>query len=181
MKYRRFHSPLHSASGRARLSQRREALVYIVLGVLWASGIGWLAFHYLLRQTSEFGLLPHPLEAWWLRLHGAAAFATLWLIGLLWAIHLVPAWKVRRRFSGIVLAVLLAVLVLSGYLLYYASGDSARAVISLLHWIVGAALPLALLPHVVRGRHARIANDELTGLRQAKSAPSSGAFGFHRE
>ncbi len=163
MKHRRFHSPLHPVSGRARLSQRREALVYIVLGVLWASGIGWLAFHYLLLQTTEFGLLPHPLEAWWLRLHGAAAFATLWLIGLLWAIHLVPAWKMRRRISGIALAVLLAVLVLSGYLLYYAGGDDARAVIALLHWIIGAALPLALLPHVLRRRRGGIAHYEGTG------------------
>ncbi|MEO6341749.1 MAG: hypothetical protein ABIO49_01245 [Dokdonella sp.] len=147
------------------MSQRREALVYIILGVLWASGIGWLVFHYFLYQTTEFGLLPHPLETWWLRLHGAAAFATLWLIGLLWAIHLVPAWKARRRTSGIVLGVLLAVLVLSGYLLYYASGDDARVAIALLHWIIGAALPLAVLPHVLRGRHARIAHDEVTGSR----------------
>lgn len=165
MKHRRFHAPVHPASGRARLSQRREALVYIVLGVLWASGIGWLAFHYFLRQTTEFGLLPHPLEAWWLRLHGAAAFATLWLIGLLWAIHLLPAWKSRRRISGIALTLLLAVLVLSGYFLYYASGDDARAVIALLHWITGAALPLAVLPHVLRGRLARVAHEEMKGSR----------------
>lgn len=154
MKHRRFHSPLHPASGRARLSARREALVYIILGVLWASGIGWLLFHYFLGQTTEFGALPHPLESWWLRLHGAAAFATLWLIGLLWAIHVVPAWKARRRVSGIVLGALLALLVVSGYLLYYASGDDARAAIALVHWIFGVALPLAVLPHVLRGRRA---------------------------
>lgn len=165
MKHRRFQLPVHPVSGRARLPQRREALVYIILGVLWASGIGWLVVHYFLRQVTEFGLLPNPLEAWWLRLHGAAAFATLWLIGLLWAIHLVPAWKTRRRISGIVLAVLLAVLALSGYLLYYASDDDARAAIALLHWIIGAALPLALLPHVLRGRHTRITHDELKESR----------------
>lgn len=150
MKHRRFHA--HAAAGRARLPLRREITVYVVLGVLWGSGIGWLAFHYFLRQTGEFGELPHPLEAWWLRLHGAAAFASLWLIGLLWTIHLVPAWKSRRRASGIVLGVAMAVLVLSGYLLYYASNDELHAATALLHWIVGAALPLCLLPHVLRGR-----------------------------
>jgi hypothetical protein len=65
---------------------------------------------------------------------------------------LVPAWKNRRRASGIVLAGVMAVLVLSGYLLYYASDDALRATTALLHWIIGAALPLSLLPHVLRGR-----------------------------
>jgi hypothetical protein len=150
MKHRRFHAP--AATGRARLSPRREITVYVVLGVLWGSGIGWLVFHYFLRQAGEFGELPHPLEAWWLRLHGAAAFATLWLSGLLWAVHLVPAWKSRRRASGIALAIVLTVLVPSGYLLYYAADDALRAATALLHWLIGAALPLALLPHVLRGR-----------------------------
>lgn len=172
MKRRRFHSPAHPGSGRARLSPRREALVYIILGVLWASGIGWLVFHYFLRQATEFGLLPHPLETWWLRLHGAAAFATLWLIGVLWAIHLVPAWKARRRLSGVALTALLALLALSGYLLYYASGDDARAAIALLHWIIGAALPLALLPHVLSGRSARITHYETTESSKVQSRAS---------
>ena len=156
MKHRRFLSPKHPAAGRARLSQRREMLVYVIFSVLWASGVGWLVFHNFLRQPGEFGELPHPSEAWWLRLHGAASFATLWLIGVLWAVHLVPAWKARRRASGIVLSVVLAVLVLSGYLLYYASGDEARGIIALVHWIIGAALPLFVLPHVLRGRHVMI-------------------------
>jgi len=128
-------------------------LVYAILGVLWASGIGWLVFHYFLRQAGEFGELPHPFEAWWLRLHGAAGFATLWLLGLLWVVHLVPGWKVRRRPSGVVLGSLFGVLVVSGYCLYYAGGDESRAVIALVHWLVGAALPVFLLPHVLRGRH----------------------------
>ena len=155
MKHRRFQQPAHPASARTRLSLRREALVYGVFGLLWISGVGWLVFHYFLRLASEFGEMPHPLEAWWLRLHGAGAFAGLWLIGLLWAIHLVPGWKSRRRPSGVVLSALTAVLVLSGYLLYYAGGDRVHAVVALAHWLVGLALPLPLLLHGVRGRRAR--------------------------
>jgi len=153
MKLRRFHSPTHPTAARARLSPRRERLVYVVFGLLWASGVGWLAFHYFLRQSGEFGEMPNPLEPWWLRLHGAAAFAGLWLIGLLWAIHLVPAWKARRRSSGIVLGVATALLVLSGYLIYYVGDEGARDAIVLAHWLVGLALPLPLLLHALRGRH----------------------------
>ncbi|MEO7062976.1 MAG: hypothetical protein ABI082_04275 [Dokdonella sp.] len=163
MKLHRFQSP---HAGRARLPPRREALVHVVLGTVWISGVGWLVFHYFLRQASEFGELPHPLETWWLRLHGAAAFATLWLLGMLWVIHLVPGWRARRRSSGIVLAGMLALLSVSGYLLYYAGGDDARAAIALVHWVVGAALPLFLLPHVLRGRQPRSQGNARTTRRR---------------
>ena len=154
MKHRRFHQPAQPASTRARLSRRREVLVYAVFGLLWISGGGWLVFHYFLQQIGEFGALPNPLETWWLRLHGAAAFASLWLLGLLWPIHLVPGWKSRRRPSGVVLSVFIAVLVLSGYLLYYAGGDRVHEVVALVHWLVGLALAAPLLLHGLRGRRA---------------------------
>lgn len=159
MKHRRvdlatlaLHKP---ATGRARLSRRREALVHVVLGTLWLSGVAWLVFHHFLRVPGEFGELPHPLESWWLRLHGAAAFAALWLLGVLWPTHLLPAWRSRRRASGIVLAAFLAVLVASGWLLYY-GGEETRGAVSLLHWIGGLALALPLLWHALRGRSARV-------------------------
>ena len=129
--------------------------MYGVFAVLWCSGAAWLVLRYLLRPTSEFGELPNPLEAWSLRVHGAAAFATLWLLGMLWAIHLAPAWKARRRTSGIVLGAIAGLLVLSGYLLYYAGGDAVREWVAWLHWGIGLALPLPLLVHALRGRTAR--------------------------
>lgn len=153
MKHRRYHHPGHPTSTKGRLSRRREVLVYVVLGTLWASGAGWLIFHYFLHQASEFGELPHPLEAWWLRLHGAAAFAALWLLGLLWAVHLVPAWNARRRSSGIVLSAITAMLAVSGYLIYYVGAESARAWIVLAHWLLGLAVIVPLLLHALRGRH----------------------------
>jgi len=73
----------------------------------------------------------------------------------LWAIPLLPGWKSRRRSSGVVLSVLTAVLVLSGYLLYSPVADRVHAVLALAHWLVGLALPLPLLLHGLRGRRAR--------------------------
>lgn len=73
----------------------------------------------------------------------------MWLLGLLRPTHLLPAWRARRRASGIVLAVGMAVLVASGWLLYY-GGEETRGAISLLHWILGLALALPLLRHALR-------------------------------
>jgi branched-subunit amino acid transport protein len=148
IKHRRFHVQ----PARGRLGARREALVWTVLGVVWASGVAWLVVRYGLRARGEFGELPHPLEPWWMRVHGAAAMAALWLGGLLWAVHVLPAWRAHRRISGIVLGVILATLAASGYLLYYLGDEGARSSVALVHWIVGLAVPLPFLVHALRRR-----------------------------
>jgi hypothetical protein len=155
MKHRRFHPPVHASATKGRLSPRRERLVHAGLGALWASGVGWLVFRYFLRGTSEFGELPHPAQAWWLCLHGAAAFFALWLFGVLWPTHVVPAWKSRRRISGIVVGVIALWLVLSGFLLYYVADERARMLVAWGHWAAGLATPIPFLWHALRGRRPR--------------------------
>ena len=77
---RRRHMP--HAHG-LRLASRHRGLAYATFAAIWFTGILWLIFHYFLQRQGEFGAEPHPLEAWWLRLHGAVAFVVLWLAGLL--------------------------------------------------------------------------------------------------
>ena len=137
----------HGARG--RLTRVRRVAVYWICAMLWVSGAGWLVFRHFMRTSGEFGELPHPLEVWWLRLHGAAAFASLWLIGLLWAVHIMPAWRTRRRSSGIVLALLAVLLIASGWWLYY-GGESMRDGIACLHWILGLGAIMPLLVHVLK-------------------------------
>jgi len=132
----------------ARLTWLRRFGVNTVGLLVWASGVGWLVFHYFLQQKGEFGPEPHPLEPWWLKLHGATGFAALWTVGLLWAVHIVNGWTSgRRRWTGSVMFVLLCVLILTGYLLYYVGDVPARPVISLTHWIGGLVLPASYLLH----------------------------------
>lgn len=140
---------------RPHLTRRRKLAIYAVVGATWGSGVAWLIFHYLLVRQGEFGPQPHPLEPWSLALHGACAFAALWLGGLLWPTHIVPWWTGgKRRSSGIVLIVMAGVLIVSGYLLYYTGGDGARGWIELSHWMVGLLLAIALLVHALRsGRY----------------------------
>jgi len=127
---------------------RHRYLVWpIVLGV-WLSGALWLVFHDFLMRPGEFGLTAHPLEQWWLRAHGAFAFASLWLLGFLSVAHVGGRWAWRRqRRSGLVLLAVYIWLVLTGYLLYYAGGDAFRAAVSLGHWTVGLAALIFLLLH----------------------------------
>ena len=139
-----------------RLSRRHRALLYSCVGVLFATGVLWLAFHYLWRGSGEFGDLPHPAESWMLELHGAAAMVFLMLLGSLVRGHMRLGWKTRRnRWSGGVLTGGSAVLVLTGWALYYVGNESARSWISVAHWSFGLAAPALFIAHILFGRAAR--------------------------
>lgn len=136
-----------------RISRGWRWQTYIVGAGIWLSGGLWLLFHYFFVTQGEFGPAENPLTAWWLRLHGAFAFAALWIFGLLWGTHITVAWpRQRRRRSGVALVGLLLFLIVSGYLLYYVGDDKVRPVISVLHWAVGLAAPAFFLAHRLRSR-----------------------------
>jgi len=139
-----------------RLAPQQRRAVYVACTAAWLSGALWLLFHYFLRRQGEFALEPHPLEHWWLRLHGLSAFALLWIGGLLWALHVRHAlhWPQRRR-SGLAIALAFCVLAASGYLIYYADEGSLRDAIGIAHWIVGLSLIVPVLAHALPGRRLR--------------------------
>jgi hypothetical protein len=148
----KFHEPV-------RIKRGRRWLSYWIGFGLWLTGAAWLVFHYFLKVQSEFGPAENPLTHWWLAAHGLFAFATLWLFGLLWGQHIVGAWKSgRHRISGSVLFAVLAALIGSGYLLYYAGGDETRRITAIVHWGIGLAVPLIFVFH----RHRK------TMLRRAR-------------
>jgi hypothetical protein len=137
-----------SLRGPTKLPRRRRLLVYAILFGLWASGAVWLLLHEFLQRKGAFGPEPHPAEPWVLKAHGAFAFASLWLLGLLWGVHVLNGWHAaRRRWSGAVLLGVLGVLGVTGYLLYYSGDDAVRAIVSKTHWIIGLGAPALFLLH----------------------------------
>ncbi|HTY79781.1 MAG TPA: hypothetical protein VMI34_18290 [Candidatus Bathyarchaeia archaeon] len=160
----RQHAPPSPVS--LRLSRARHVSLYAVGFGLWLTGALWLVFHYGLRQPGEFGPGMHPLEPWWLRLHGAFAFGAIWMLGLLWGAHIAPGWSgSQRRRSGGWLAGSLIWLTTGGYLLYYLGNEQARSVISLLHWLPGLALPILFAAHRLSRSTGPIADQRLRPRR----------------
>jgi MFS family permease len=138
------------------LTRRRKFLIYAILVSTWLSGAIWLALHYFFPRHGEFGVEPNPFEFWMLALHGACAFAALWLAGWIWTTHIMPWWRSqRRRRSGIVLIGFSAMLILSGYLLYYASGDAFREWAGVIHWSIGLAAAIPMIVHALRSSRYR--------------------------
>ncbi len=138
-----------------RFAKPHKRVLYGVFGLLWLSGALWLGFHYFLRVPGEFGATAHPLEIWWLRLHGLMGFAMLVVIGSVLPIHTRRAWHLHKnRSTGFLMQSILLWLSLTGYALYYFATDANAVWLPLLHWVVGLALPLMLVLHIRRGRAA---------------------------
>ena len=159
------------AHGQGR--RARHLLIWGCIALL-ATGVAWLLGHGVWLQQTPFGPQPHPVVAWLLRAHGAIAWCTTLVGGVVWQVHVRPAWRaVRRRrahrrragtlqsvrrgrartVSGVLMVAALAVLLGSAIGLQYAP-EAARAWLSTTHWVLGLALAIALLWHwLARLRH----------------------------
>lgn len=154
MTRRRGLSVKHRAVGQLPVLHRR--LTYAVCGLVYASGVLWLLFHYGVAAHNDFGPARHPLESWWLRLHGAAAMGFLIVLGSLLPAHIGEAWGLRRNFStGVVMLAATAFLVITGWGLYYLGNETLRAWLSVGHWAIGAAGAPLLVVHMLVGRRQK--------------------------
>jgi cation transport ATPase len=138
---------------RIKLSPRHQSWIYATLALLFATGVLWLVAKQGLGAPGEFGETTSPLAPLSMQVHGAAAMVFLVLLGTLLPGHVRQAWNARRsRVTGGGMLVGVALLVASGYGLYYLGGEETRAVVSALHWVVGLVLPAWLVWHVRASR-----------------------------
>jgi hypothetical protein len=122
-----------------RLHPALRATLYAVLVLLVLSGALW-----------EAGFA----RAMLIKVHGAAAMASLVALGALLARHVACGWAAKKnRMTGVVMLAALLWLVVSGYLLYYAGDEGLRAYASQTHFWVGLALAGMFALH--QGRQAR--------------------------
>jgi hypothetical protein len=147
----------HKHHHESRLSRGQRIATYAAFCSAWLSGAMWLLFHYFLQRQGEFAVEPHPLEHWWLRLHGLCAFVLLWLGGLLWALHVKPGMRrPGRRQSGMTITVAFCTLAATGYCLYYVDEGALRDAAGVAHWIIGLSLAVPVAIHALPKRRASI-------------------------
>lgn len=139
-----------------RLGRWHERSIYLTGAVIFLSGLGWLVDHYLFVEPTEFGEAHAGFEPWWLRLHGAAAIAGSIALGSLLLGHISRAWRLKQNHrSGLVILSLVALLIATGYGLYYAGGEETRPWISLVHWAAGLVCGAALVVHARLGKRPK--------------------------
>lgn len=140
----------------AKLASWQIWLLTLGGGALWLSGAGWLLLHYFGQREGEFGLEMNLAEPWMMTAHGLFVIPALLGIGGMFVVHIPKGWAyVRQRVVGVVLCTVLAVLILSGELLYYAGEEALRNWASLAHWSIGLGLPAVFVWHYLSGLSQR--------------------------
>lgn len=140
----------------ARLARWQLWLLTISGSLLWLSGAAWLLLHYFGQAKGEFGPEANPLEPWMMRAHGFVLIPALLGIGGMFVAHIPKGWThPPQRVAGIALCTLLALLIASGYMLYYVGDDIVRTWTSIVHWSLGLLLPAIFIWHYLNGLRAR--------------------------
>ena len=129
-----------------RLPASLRATLYATGLIVAASGVTWLFARDGARRLAAASM----------QVHGSAAMALLVVIGAVAALHAPVGWRERKnRVSGALFTTALAVLAITGALLYYAGDDGARSAASVLHWSVGCAALVLGGAHVWLGQRSR--------------------------
>ena len=129
-----------------RLPVSLRAALYAAGLLVAASGVIWL----FAREGSR------RLAVACMQVHGSAAMVLLVLIGAVAALHAPAGWRERKnRASGASFAGVLAVLLLTGALLYYLGDEGVRSVSGTVHWTLGCAALVLGAVHVWLGRRSR--------------------------
>lgn len=136
-----------------QLSPRHKRWFYAVAVTLFLSGAAWVLFGWLAERDEARAEWLRSLKPWALQLHGAAAMALLVALGILIPLHIRRAWQARRnRTNGAFFVTVTALLVATGYGLYYFGDDRWRSAASWIHLILGFAAPVLLALHIWLGR-----------------------------
>lgn len=138
-----------------RWSLHLAALLTGATGLIY----GWLRYYG--QRAGEFGLEAHPLQATLQHLHVLAAPLLVFALGMLVRGHVLPMWRGGKpggRASGVLLALILAPMALSGYIVQVAVEPRWRLLFA---WIHGVLSLLFLMGYGVH---------QLAALRQPRAA-----------
>jgi len=134
---------------KTRLKPLQRRALYLASSLLWLSGALWLYYKYFGQVQGDYGMQAPAAQPILLEIHGAAAMAFLILLGTLLVDHVPLGWKHKEhRLSGVSLLSTAAVLILTGWGLYYIGSSSVRHWTSLVHWTLGLASAPILWMHV---------------------------------
>ena len=135
-------------SHHVRLSPGQRLSIYGIVGALWLTGCAWLILDQFFTRHGSFGATPHPLQAPLLLLHGIIAILSVYLFGWITARHVLRWWPGRvRRWSGGGLAAFIAVLIVSGFALFFLTDDEWLRYSAVSHEVLGLAVTLFAARH----------------------------------
>jgi hypothetical protein len=114
------------------------------------TGLVYAWMVYLARPADPYAVVNHPSQPAVQHLHIVVAPLLVFAAGLIWRRHVWGSWRsgvVQRRRSGVSMALALAPMIVSGYLLQTAVESTWRTVWSVLHLATSGLWIAAYLLH----------------------------------
>ena len=134
-----------------RLESSFRLAIYAAFAILFLTGAGWLVADWQKEISSDE--IWQQTVAYLLMVHGAAAMATLLLLGALIPVHVLRAWRSRKnRVSGSVMITFNTALIVTAFGLYYLGSETVRPWMSWIHMAAGFSLSLFFPVHIFLGR-----------------------------
>ena len=134
-----------------QLSRALRYALYAVTALLFLTGAGWWIADRL--KETDYSETSQSVAVNLLMLHGGAAMIALLLFGAMFPIHVQQSWqRGKNRIMGLILLAVGAILIATAFGLYYSGSDIVRPWVSWIHLMLGLALPVLLLFHIVSGR-----------------------------
>ena len=136
-----------------RLSRAHRSCIYSSILILFITGLIWLIQKYYPTEQNDFSISHSSVDPVLMKIHGAAAMIFLILIGTLLFDHMLAGWIAdKNRKTGFFMLLFNVTLIITGYLLYYASSESTRNLASISHSIIGIIIPVLIFFHQKRYR-----------------------------
>ena len=140
------HHILHKNRSRpARMPKWQALSTHIIFLLCAVSGVLYLLAH-------EFEIAPLAIKNHSILIaHGATSYVFALLFGAVMPVHIKSGWKSKRnRISGSLMIAVMALLLVSGLILYY--GVDTREAALWVHWVIGCGLVLLFPAHYLLGR-----------------------------
>ena len=124
--------------------------IHLSAGLVIGSGLVWALMIWLVVPEDPDALVNHPWQPQMQAAHILAAPFFLFGVGMVWRKHVLFKWRggePTRRRSGLQLALLLPVMVFSGYFLQVVSGEISRQLAQIVHYASSIWWTLVWLRH----------------------------------
>ena len=136
-----------------KLRKKFRLSLYSILSLAFLSGALWFSFDRFVRVAGPLGEDHHPLQAWFLRIHGVMIYGVLLSLGYMIHAHIRPGLKGKRgRRTGIPMLLFFAAMIVTALIQLYWTDSPFRDNTALVHTYMGLSLPLFFIGHVISAR-----------------------------
>lgn len=139
--------------------------VTFVIVTLTGAAFAWMK--YFMRTDDPFAVANHPWQPYMLDIHVVFAPLLAFGLGMIFSNHVVPGLRregAPRRGSGFAAIMMVAPMILSGYLMQVITNESLQQVMRVTHWASTSLFVLAYVAHQLPKKSVQAAAGAATAL-----------------